>query len=314
MRALVTGGTGFIGRHVVRELMKYNEITSIVSIARKKNDPETHVYFRDPATKRYVMVEDAVDITDQRQVAETLYFYKPDFIFHLAANAVVKDSIDKPCEVVRANIMGTQHLLAYAKPGTRFCFASSATVYGSCLHTPGTENGPTNPSSIYGATKLAGEALVLAYEKLGHITPLIFRLVANVGPGATHGVVKAIIEKLKSDNPVLELLGDEPGSVKPYTYVGDTARFMVEATLGPPHLRGIVNVSAIGSISVSIIADLVMHAIGIEKPIKWLGDDAVWKGDDKHVQVTLDKAQSLGFTPECGLSSTAIVRAAKELA
>ncbi len=163
MLAMVTGGSGFLGRYVIKELMKHPEVNAIISISRSV--PESHIFFGD--SQRWIHCEDSVDIENEAAVASTLYSYKPDVIFHLAANPVVKENALRPCDISRTNIMGTHHLLAHCKEGTRFAFASSATVYGDQY---GEEYGTKPlPTSVYGATKLASEHLIRAYASLGKI-------------------------------------------------------------------------------------------------------------------------------------------------
>lgn len=305
MIALVSGGHGFIGKSVVKELMLHSEIKTIVVASRSGADYWSH----DCGTNKWTILHDYMDLSVDDSVINVLDTHRPNYIFHLGANPTVKKEIG--CRISDTNILGTHHLLEYCEPGTRFAFASSATVYGDGY---GAEDIAPSPTSVYAATKVASEALVDGYTSLGKISSVIFRLVANVGGLATHGVLVDLYRKLRSDSPELELLGEYPGSKKPYTYVGDTARFIVNTTLDAS-LAGKVNVMPYdaGYLSIDSIADLLMQTVGIRKPKKWLGEGANWAGDQKELRVAAEKALFWGFHPEYPSSKLAVLKAAREL-
>jgi len=310
MKILVTGGNGFIGQHVVRELLdrkqRGHEVGQIVVMTHRLSDRCTNP---DVAYSE-------CDIRDEDEVASSLAIHQPDIIFHLAANPVVRENFNNPCDLGQLNIMGTHHLLAHCKPGVKFAFASSATVYGPGRIPGGgahysSEFDLTNPSSVYAATKIASEELINVYGKLGNIKPMIFRLIANVGAGATHGVLPAILKKLRSDATTLTLLGEKPGSIKPFAHVKDTAKFMVDATLQMTD-SDVVNVTATDSISVEEVANLTMNALGIHKPLEWLGAGSTWAGDDKEVYIKSVRAARMGYLPKHVDSRSALIQAIKD--
>jgi len=308
MKALVTGATGFLGRHLVRRLMREHEITHIVGTSRSAKNYIGDIPLDDPFGYREV----CCDVTNENEVAQLMLLYKPDIVFHMAANPIVKEDRARPTEISRTNILATHILLAYAQPLSRFVFASSATVYGNDAFDWAHEAMPANPNAVYGATKAASEALVNAYHHLGRVSGLSLRYVANVGEGATHGVVKDIIAKLKGDNPYLELLGDRPGSTKHYVHVSDT----VEATvlLGlTPGLSGAVNVANDDQLNIEELAQVIMDTLGIHKPLKWLGEGANWKGDNRVVRVDNSLAKRWGWRPLFPRSADAVAHAVCEI-
>jgi UDP-glucose 4-epimerase len=137
------------------------------------------------------------------------------------------------------------------------------------------------PKSVYAATKSACEELVSVYAQQEKIKGSILRLCATVGPNLTHGVVKAFKEKLLSDNPVLEAFGEEPGPYKPYIHIDDVCGF-IEALIEKDNQRySVYNVCPQDFLSIKGVAETVMEKLDIHKPIKWLGKEYTWPGDNK---------------------------------
>lgn len=299
---LVTGSNGFIGQHLVTAL-KQNGTPNLATISRRPRD-ENHWAFYG-------------DLTDEDFVKRTLAATQPHTIYHLAANAIVKADGEDPTAISKTNILATHNLLAHAPQGCRFVFASSATVYGNRAveqHIACHESMPPTPNSIYGATKVAGEALVRAYTSLGHIQGTSLRLVANVGRGSTHGLLHDVIRKLRSEDETLNLLGDFPGSSKPYIHVEDTVRAILMAgTHSAWSFQDCVNISVEGGLAVEAVAKLAMETLGIRKPVTWLGEGANWRGDNRQVDICTLESQRLGFRPCHPSSSSAIIRALQDI-
>jgi UDP-glucose 4-epimerase len=294
-RILVTGATGFLGRHLMQLLRR--EHCLLVGMSRHRN-----------ATGRSDI--ESLDITSPMDVRNLLYSFLPDVIFHLAGNPLVKESGP---EVMRVNTLGTNHLLEYAPKGCRFVLASSATVYGA--HASGLlahEGFPCAATSTYAASKIAAESLVDAYTFTGRVRGISLRYVANVGPGATHGLLRDIVRKLREDSKSLELLGDAPGSTKPFIHVADTARATRYFGLDCDYI-GHVNISNSDSLSVLEVATMAIDALGIHKPIVWSGQDSLWPGDIKTVRISPRKMQGLGFELTYNTSVKAVKKALEEM-
>lgn len=282
-----------IGRAMMEALRFHPRVDAVLGIARSISPTEQSDVFK-------------CDITDPVQVAHVMREWKPDTIFHLAANPIVKEDETQPFSISHTNILGTHHLLHNAPHGSRFIFASSATVYGQSVCDKWIdEENPTKPDSIYGATKLASEALVNAYSY--RLQPLILRLVANVSQHSTHGVVHDFVKKLKSDSQQLEIIGDMPGSRKPFMHVYDTVQAMIWAAQ-KDWICGTFNLNTSKNIiSSEYIADIVMHALGIQKEKYWLGQGVNWRGDTSQVFVNGDKFNhTFSFTPRYTTSEEAI--------
>lgn len=292
-KIMVTGANGYIGKNLLQQL-------------RTGTDEIIPVYNSDPNNFR--SEPDEVDITDDMFVSETMRYYNPDVIIHLAAVSRVKGDTEFPTRISMVNVVGTHNLLEYAPEGCRFVFASSAAVYGtrSCMCDNLT---PCNPESVYAATKAAGEHLVSAYTSLGRVKGVSLRLVAQVGPHSTHGLFHDIIRKLRSDSEYLELIGDCPGSCKPFMHVLDTVRYL-RAFAIENKFTSHWNISPNDALTVEDFAKICMQGLGIQKPIKWLGWEANWPGDSPNLLVDGYYARlNSGLMPKYKTSADAVKQA-----
>ena len=303
---LVTGAGGFLGQHLVNLLVEMG-VPNIVAIGGRVRKPSAG---RNPSSKVCHVYGDL----NNTEFVKSIYLSKPDVIFHLAANPIVKMDEANPSQIIHDNVVVTNNLLAYAPKGCAFVNASSATVYGCEAEFEAEEDWPLRPISVYAATKVASEHLVNVYTSLSRVCGINLRMVANVGPGATHGLVKDVIEKLRRPQSHLELLGKNPGSVKPFVHVKDTASaFYLVAKKRLWNSEQAINISSNDSISVKQVACIVMEELGIAKPIAWLGDSANWKGDNPLVRVCPDLAVVNGWNPSCPSASKAVRQAVKDI-
>lgn len=260
MRAIVFGSTGFIGKPLYEELL--NQGHSVLGVSRHGQDEQVD------------LVND-----DISKIDSIIKNFNPEVLFHYAADPLVKNFSH---ESSLSNIVGTHKLLDVTPQDCTFVFASSMTVYGANRHI---RNGSkTKPKSIYALSKLFCEQLIEKYnnpyKRLA--TYNILRYCAHVGPSATHGLLYDMIKKIRGPNPTLELLGKKPGSRKPYLYIEDSIRMTLDNVFSihkTPYSFN-RNISAGTSMDVLEIANLVMSELGIFKPIKFLGQNSNWVGDD----------------------------------
>jgi UDP-glucose 4-epimerase len=310
---LVTGATGFLGRHLVRRLKDQPGYHTVTGVSRR-GDQRNWEHGGGP-TGAFRYTERSVDLTDPDEVEEMMSAVRPEAVFHLAGSPLTKTDPDNRFGPFADNVEVTHHLLEYAPKDCRFVFASSATVYGDLPYrcTCFTESSPLNPASVYGASKVAGEALVRAYTAQGRVRGVSLRLIANTGAWATHGLVRDLVRKAKSAEPTLCLLGDAPGSVKPLAYAGDTADAM--AVMGLEHtFTGALNVGPNDFLSVEDVARVVLDTLGIDKPLSWAGAAANWKGDNPLVRIDNFAARTLGvWNPTYPTTAEACRQAVKEL-
>lgn len=283
MRALIFGAKGFIGKYLVETLYNTPEISTIVEVSSKYSSGTSN---GNEIVKEGTYSTRQCNIEDYDQVLKLLQDTDAEIVYHLAANPNTKE-IGNPVDLTLTNAVGTHNILAALeklKRKVKFVFASSATVYGNSPNLC-KENDILKPTSIYGATKVFNEHLINIYADKGIVDPVICRLIANVGYKATHGVLPDVFKKLRSDSPELELIGQSPGSIKPYMYVRDTVGSMVYLSLSQE--LGVFNIAPSDSMSIERLANAVMDAINIHKPIKWTGSS--WFGDNPYVSVSNQK-------------------------
>jgi UDP-glucuronate 4-epimerase len=221
-RALITGGAGFIGSHVVDLLLGEGwEVTVVDNF-----DP-----FYDPQIKRqniarhlshpnYRLVE--VDIRDLEALRKYLAG-EYDVIVHLAAKAGVRSSVLDPVSYYEVNVRGTLNLLELAKEwGVRqFVFASSSSVYGANPNLPWREDDPLLlPVSPYGATKLAGEVLGRVYSRLYGIRFIALRIFTAYGPRQRPDLAIHKFARLMLEGKPVPIYGDG-SACRDYTYIDD---------------------------------------------------------------------------------------------
>jgi UDP-glucose 4-epimerase len=191
---------------------------------------------------------------------------KTDVIFHLASNTDVRYWHCHAEEQYLENVCGMKVLLQNLRKPCRLVLASS-------IHVPYMQ-------SLYAASKAACESLLQAYINMGLIDGVILRLTSVVGKGMTHGVVKDFMEKLRSDSPTLDIIGEAPGSTRPYIHVSDAVSAFVYYGIEKDEAKGKFHyIVDHKSVTIDEIADIVMQEMGIHKPKLWLGKASKWLGD-----------------------------------
>jgi UDP-glucose 4-epimerase len=185
---------------------------------------------------------------------------------------------------------------------TRITYASGSGVYGDQGETEVDEDfGPLIPISTYGASKLAGEAMIAAYAHMFDIDAVVFRFANVVGTRQTHGVTYDFVRRLLEDPSRLEILGDGSQS-KSYIHVMDVVEAMMLLTERGWEGFEVFNVGTEDDITVSEIADLVVERMELKKiPYSYTGGDRGWKGDVPIVRFRSSKLASLGW--RCTYSS-----------
>ena len=197
---LVTGGIGYVGRELVRQLVAGRDCEVHVL------DNLTSGEHRLARMEKNEFALHRCDIRRADAVAELLDKIKPAIIYHLAAVHFIPACEAAPGEAVAINVAGTVNLLNAAPAGAKFVFASSAAVYRPSADAHYERNEELGPVDIYGYTKLHGEHFVRHYHEQNKIRGIIVRLFNVVGPGETNPhLVPAIISQLASGNHQLAL-------------------------------------------------------------------------------------------------------------
>ena len=226
-RALVTGGAGFIGSHLVDRLSAEGHRVCVVDDLSTGSD--RNVTAEAPLHR--------VDISDGDALQEVVTGFRPEVVFHIAAQTDVGRSIREPDFDARVNVLGGLNVLraAQAAGARRVVYASSAAVYGTPERLPVPESHPTRPISDYGSSKLALEHYLHAYQARGLIEYAALRYANVYGPrqraDGEAGVVAIFTRRMLAGEPVT-IFGDGT-KTRDYIYVGDIVDATIRAAAGP---------------------------------------------------------------------------------
>jgi len=306
MKALVTGGAGFIGSSLVDCLIERGGEVRVIDNLSAGSLDNLGRWEGDP---RLSFVKG--DLLDRGTVIDALDGC--DVLYHLAANPEVRASRASPEEHFRQNVEATHRLLEAVRVagGVKLLvFASSSTVYGEADVVPTPEDyGLLKPISHYGASKLAAEALVSAYASIYGFRSVIFRLANIVGPRSSHGVIYDFVNKLRGNQRELEVLGDGSQS-KSYLYVEDCVRGMLLGAEKASERVEVLNLGSGDRVSVVEIAGIVVEEMGVKGCEVHLtgGVDGGrgWAGDVKIMLLDCSRLRSMGWVSR--LSSAEAVR------
>ena len=293
----MTGGAGFIGSSVCDLLAsKGNDVVALDNIST--GAMENIAGLAAASNERFTLIKgDCKSPSDVERAVQDV-----DSVFHLAANPEVRLDRSSPEACFNENVLATKVVLdAAGRSGiSHFVYASSSTVYGDAKQRPTREDySPLMPVSMYGAAKLASEALVSGYSKVCGFRAYLLRLANVIGPRSRHGVVPEFVAKLKKDPRRLEILGDGT-QTKSYLYIDDCVNALL-AVVGRTDGVAVYNVGSEDQANVMKIAEIVCHEMGIALPAYDLtgGVDGGrgWIGDVKQMLLDVGRLKSLGWVP-----------------
>ncbi len=292
-KIIVTGGAGFIGSHIVDRLLSIgNEVTVIDNLSSGRMEI-LKAHSRDPNFK-FVKL-DLLD-TEKLNYAIT----GADMIYHLAANPDVRLGAADTKVHLEQNIIATYNVLEAMRINKleKIAFTSTSTVYGEAAIIPTPENyGPLIPISLYGASKLACEALITSYCHTFEMNSWIFRFANIVGPRSTHGIIVDFIKKLRNDPHTLEILGDGQQR-KSYLHVSDCVEAMLFAVENSHEMANIFNIGSDDTINSTQIGEVVVKEMGLKNVrFSYTGGKRGWKGDVPRMLLSIEKMKSLGWQP-----------------
>ena len=311
-RVFITGGAGFIGSHLVDKLCQ-NHVEVVVFDNLSAGRMENLKKWLGAPNFKFVMG----DLLSPEKVWKTLD--RCETVFHLAANPEVRVSSENPKVHYEQNVLATFNLLeAIRKVGSvkALAFASTSTVYGDALEIPTPEEyAPLKPISVYGASKLASEALIISYAYTYGFKTVIYRLANIVGSRARHGVICDFIRKLRENPKKLEILGDGT-QTKSYLHVEDCVNAILIGTNLSREKVEIFNVGSEDQITVKEIADIVCEKMGLSN-VQYIFTGGVdggrgWKGDVKFMLLNVNKLKKLGWKPKLN-SRQAVEKAVEEI-
>ena len=294
-KALVTGGAGFIGSHLVDRLV--NDGWNIIIVDNLSSGYIENISHH---LKGHAVKLIKGDLKNPIMALRAVKDVKT--VFHFAANPEVRVSTTNPEIHFKENILATFNLLeAMRKKGVReIVFASSSSVYGEPDTIPVGEDFPIKPVSVYGASKAACENLIHAYSRLYGIRAVILRYANVVGPRLRHGVVYDLLMKLKKNKNKLEVLGDGK-QLRSYIYVTEAIDATIMAYENADKEYAVFNVGNNDWISVNEVVNIILEELNLRNvkiSHKPLLHGIGWPGDVKNIALSINKIKKFGFKPK----------------
>lgn len=272
LRTLIFGGAGFVGVNLVDSLLRQGNAGILVFDNFSMGDNLSRAGMTVEVVKG--------DMTSLEDVSKVVEYFRPERIFHLAANSDISASAKDPSLDIRNTFLSTVTLAAALRHTKvkELVFSSSSAVFGE-VSEPITENTPAQPVSAYGWMKLSSELVLRDLLMAGHIEKYLCIRFPNVtGQWQTHGVVRDLVKKLLSRPEYLEVLGDG-SQLKPYSYVSD----LVEAILSLSAVELVgeltVNIGPADQITVSQIVEELLEISGLAPEVKFATSRYGWRGD-----------------------------------
>ena len=301
MRVLVTGGAGFIGSSVVdRLLADGHEVVAYDNFStgqeRFLENANTHDTFT-------LVRGDILDLPTLTAAADGC-----DLVFHFAANADVRFGIHHPEKDLQQNTIGTFNVLEAMRAAgvKRIAFSSTGSIYGEPEVFPTPEDAPFPvQTSLYGASKLAGEGLISAYAEGFGIEGYIFRFVSILGERYTHGHVFDFYRKLMNDPTRLHILGNGKQR-KSYLYIQDCINAMFTVLDKAKNNVNVYNLGTNEYCQVSDSAGWIAEAMGVSPEFTYEGGERGWIGDSPFIFLDTAKVRGLGWQPELSIKDGVI--------
>lgn len=293
MKALVAGGAGFIGSHLVDALLAEGyEVVCVDNFFIGTKENIRHL----EGNPRFKFYEQ--DLSDFDKTLEIFQKEQPDHVFHMAANSDIQASANDPL-IEYKNTYSTTFVLLECMRRTgvkKFFFASTSAVYGEQMGTEvGEEAVALKPISYYGGAKLGSEGIISAFTYMNDLQTLVFRFPNVIGPRLTHGVIFDFVKRLKADPSHLRILGDGHQS-KPYIHVMDLVGAIMRFKDVPAGVT-LYNVGVESQTSVTRIGEIVCEKMGLSGiPFEYTGGRGGWKGDVPVFAYNLDKIHEAGWT------------------
>jgi len=295
-RCLVTGCAGFIGSNLVDRLLANGCFVMGIdnfSTGQRK--------FLNGAlgNSRFKLIEgDLLDIESLKSwVAST------DLVFHFAANADVRFGTENPRKDLEQNTIVTYNVLEAMRANgiKRIAFSSTGSVYGEAAVIPTPENAAFPiQTSLYGASKLAGEGLIAAYCEGFGFQSWIFRFVSILGERYTHGHVFDFYKQLRDDPTQLRVLGNGKQR-KSYLYIQDCIDAILLAMEKAADKVNVFNLGVDSYVEVNDSIGCISEALGVKPRLEYTGGDRGWIGDNPFIFLDTARIRALGWKPKLNI-------------
>jgi UDP-glucose 4-epimerase len=285
---LVTGGAGFIGSHVVDRLLAEQARVTVL------DNFSTGYRELVPARDGLRVIEG--DVLDVRVLAEAVRGC--ELVFHLAANADIKDNLKEPRKCVEQNVVATQNVLeAMRAAGVRdIAFASTGSVYGDATVVPTPEDAPFPvQTSIYATSKICAEGLCTSYALGFDFRCWLFRFVSLLGPRYSHGHVIDFWRALRRDPTRLYVLGNGKQK-KSYLHVADCVAAMFVAIDRAREPINVFNLGHTDWLEVDDSIAIITRTMGVSPRIEHAGGERGWIGDSPRILLDTNRIRALGWT------------------
>lgn len=292
MRYFVTGCAGFIGSTLTERLLTDgHEVVGYDNFSTGRD-----LFLKQArASTRFELVQ--ADLLDTRTLGDAMA--NADFVFHLAANADVRFGTEHPRRDLEQNTIATHNVLEAMRANRirRIGYTSTGSIYGESSVIPTPEDAPFPvQTSLYGASKLAGEGMIGAYCAGFGFEAHVFRLVSILGERYTHGHVFDFYRQLRADPSRLRVLGD--GSQrKSYLYVRDCIDAMLLATARVADRFNVFNLGGRDWCELRDSIEWISAALGVRPSVEYGGGDRGWAGDNPFIFLDTHRIRALGWQP-----------------
>jgi UDP-glucose 4-epimerase len=301
MHFFVTGAAGFVGSHVTDRLLSSGHI-----VTGYDNFSTGQARFLEgaAANDRFILIRG--DILNLDLLSASMQ--GADFVFHLAANADVRFGTEHPRRDLEQNTIGTWNVVESMRRcgARRVAFSSTGSIYGEPDIFPTPEDAPCPvQTSLYGASKLAGEALIQAYCEGFGMESFIFRFVSLLGERYSHGHVIDFCRQLKEHPEYLNVLGDGTQR-KSYLYVHDCIDAMLTAIEAPASSVNIYNLGTQEHCIVNESIRWICEALDVRPELRYAGGVRGWIGDSPFIFLDTERIRSIGWGPKLTIHESVV--------
>lgn len=301
MHVIVTGAAGFIGSNLVDRLVADgHRVTGIDNFSTGQSP------FVREALKNHKFDLIEGDLLNPELLKQA--FCGGDVVVHLAANADVRFGTEHPRKDLEQNTIATYNVLEAMRANgvKRIAFSSTGSVYGETPVFPTPENAPFPiQTSLYGASKLAGEGLIAAYCEGFGFHSCIFRFVSILGERYTHGHVFDFYRQLKANSTRLRVLGNGKQR-KSYLYVQDCVDAMLLALDKADNKVNIFNLGVDAYCEVDDSVKWICETLGVRPEIEYTGGERGWIGDNPFIFLDTAKIRALGWSPKLSIREAVV--------
>jgi UDP-glucose 4-epimerase len=306
----IVGGAGFIGSHFTDRLLDRPDVERVTLFDNFTSGRDWHSEHHRDDPRLGVVRADVKELD-----ALTSALEGHDTVIHLASNPDIAAAMTDPTiDFFEGTLLTHNVVEAMRRAGVpKILYASGSGIYGNLGDSEAQEDhGPLEPVSTYGASKLAGEALIASYGHMFDLQGVVFRFGNVVGPRQTHGVGYDFIRRLLDDPTRLTILGDGTQS-KSYIHVDDVVSAVLHAGDSANAPFAAYNVATGDYMTVNEIAQVAMSVLGLDPAsvhLEYTGGNRGWKGDVPIVRIDNSRMRATGWV--CKRSCAEAIRASLE--